>query len=700
MRIAARAMLLAACDDGDSGQASVSTATSTVTPVATSTATATPTASPEARITYSLVTVDDPGNEADGTGYGAVAYTYRIGVHEVTIGQYTAFLNAIAARDLHQVYTPRMGGDTTVAGILRSGAEGEYRYAVTGPAGITPPGAGSGSERPIAYVSWFAAARFANWMANGQPTGEQDESTTEDGAYALHGAVTGDAPGRNHVNPNTGGPPAFSLPTEDEWYKAAYFSPARHGGAGGYYLFATQSDTAPGNVLGDEPNQANFIADATGYSIYSVGQLGDLDPSQNYLSDVGAFTANASAYGTFDQNGNLWEWNDGDGAAAPYRILRGAAWTSTIPYLKSTLRLGYTPAGQTSNGGFRLAAPAASSGTATRALAVRAPAVVAPDARQHPGPSLPVVAPGVPDGGAAVTIEMVVVGDAGNPSDATGFGGVDYDFAIAVHDVTIGQYTAFLNAMAATDPHELYHPSMATDFAIAGIARAGEPGSFTYSVMENDGSSGDRPITFVSWWDAARFANWMANGQPAGEPDTTSTEDGAYPVLGATAGVAPGLNAVNPNTGMAPAFRLPTEDEWYKAAHYDASADGGAGHYYRYATRSDDPPGNQVGDLPNQANYFNGVFTITRAPALEPNRNYLTDVGAFSASASYYGTFDQNGSVWEWNDLDGSPGPARGLRGGYWFSGSLALEASMFCNDTSSRESNDVGFRLAGPAPR
>src|SRR5262249_40599063 len=60
--------------------------------------------------------------------------------------------------------------------------------------------------------------------------------------------------------------------------------------------------------------------------------------------------------------------------------------------------------------------------------------------------------------------------------------------------------------------------------------------------------------------------------------------------------------------------------------------------------------------------------------------------------------FDQNGNVWQWNDLDGAPGPSRGLRGGYWFSGSLALQAALFCDDATTRESNDVGFRLAGPA--
>lgn len=696
MQIALGAMLAASCGEGGSGPSR----TPTKTP-ATAVATPTATASPAPPVTYALVMVGDPGNAPDTTGYGAVAYVYRIGAYEVTIGQYTAFLNAIAARDPHLLYTPRMGGDATVAGITRSGTEGAYRYGVTGPSGITPSGAASGSERPIAYVSWFAAARFANWMANGQPSGEQDESTTEDGAYPLYGAMTGDAPRRNDVNPNTGAPPAFALPTEDEWYKAAYFDPTRHDGAGGYYRFATQSDTAPGNVLGAERNQANFIADSTGYSIYAVTQLYDLDPTQNYLNDVGAFTANPSAYGTFDQNGNLWEWNDGDGTQAPYRILRGAAWTSTIPYLRSTLRLGYGCANQSSNSGFRLAAPAASGTAAARPLVVRVPTVQPPDAAAHVPRSLPLAAAGAAGGVEPVSVEMVVVGDAGNPSDTTGFGRVDHDYAIAVHDVTIGQYAAFLNAVAATDGYELYHPSMGTDMAIAGIARAGEPGSFTYTVMENDGSSANRPITYVSWWDAARFANWMANGQPPGGEAATSTEDGAYALHGATGGVAPARNAVNPYTGMPPAFHLPSENEWYKAAHYDPSGNAGAGRYYRYATRSDDPPGNHTGDEPNQANYFaGGIFTVTRAPALEPNQNYLTDVGAFTASASAYGTFDQNGSVWQWNDLDGQPSASRGLRGGYWFSGALALDASLFCNDTPSRESNDVGFRLAGPAPR
>ena len=637
-----------------------------------------------APVNYALVTVGDPGNAADDSGYGSVPYAFRIGRHEVTIGQYAAFLDAVAASDPHELYHPAMGGNGNVAGIVRGGSDGAFTYAATGPSGSAPPGAASAGERPITYVSWFSAARFANWMANGQPRGAQDEASTEDGAYTLTGAVGGDAIARNAINPHTGAPPTFYLPTENEWYKAAFYSPARDGGTGGYFALATQSDDAPGNRLGGDANQVNYITDGTGASIYSVTQQFDLLAGQNYLNEVGAFTASASFYGAFDLNGNVWEWNDLDARSGPYRIQRGGGWTSTLPYLQSSLRLGNAPDGASSNGGFRLAAPAPGS---------TAPAVSAAAAASDPPPALasaPTVA------GDLVSMAMVEVGDAGNPDDTTGFGGVAHDFRIATFPVTIGQYTAFLNAVAAADPYRLYHPRMAEDAAIAGIGRAGSDGSHTYAVLDNGGDSADRPITYVSWWDAARFANWMANGQPSGAPDATTTEDGAYPVAGATDGPAVVRRAINPNTGAPPAFVMPLEDEWYKAAYYDPTRDGGG--YWNYATRSDDTPGNAVGDAPNQVNYFAGTFTVTGGAAQEPNQHYLTDVGAFTASASAYGTFDQNGSVWQWNDLDGTANASRGMRGGYWFSGSLALQSAVFCNDGTARESNDVGFRLAGPA--
>jgi len=305
------------------------------------------------------------------------------------------------------------------------------------------------------------------------------------------------------------------------------------------------------------------------------------------------------------------------------------------------------------------------------------------------------------DGGGnppAVDYELVSVGDPGNASDRTGFGAVAYTYRIGKLDVTIGQYAAFLNAVAASDPHALYNPSMATDLNTAGIGRTGPPGGYTYEAMDNAGSSADRPITYVSWLDAARFANWMANGQPRGAQDQTTTENGAYDLTG-SASTAVARNAVNPNTGAAPTFYVPLENEWYKAAYYDPTLNDGAGGYHLYATRSSTGPGNVIGDGANQANSVAaGLLCVTQSPSYSTTQSYLSDVGAFGASASYYGTFDQSGNVWEWNDLDGAPSASRGLRGGYWFAAAVPMQSLLYSSDAVTREDNGAGFRLASPA--
>ena len=72
-----------------------------------------------------------------------------------------------------------------------------------------------------------------------------------------------------------------------------------------------------------------------------------------------------------------------------------------------------------------------------------------------------------------VTIETVPVGNAGNAADSTGYGSVAHNFNIGTYEVTIGQYTDFLNSVAATDTYSLYNASMATDLNVAGISRSG-----------------------------------------------------------------------------------------------------------------------------------------------------------------------------------------------------------------------------------
>jgi formylglycine-generating enzyme required for sulfatase activity len=88
---------------------------------------------------------------------------------------------------------------------------------------------------------------------------------------------------------------------------------------------------------------------------------------------------------------------------------------------------------------------------------------------------------------------------------------------------------------------------------------------------------------------------------------------------------------------------------------------------------------------------------VTQSGAFDSNQNYLSDVGAFSNSASRYGTFDQSGNVWEWNDLDGLGAGQRGVRGGYWNAGQSFLVSTYGITMVPSYEGDDLGFRLASP---
>lgn len=313
------------------------------------------TAWPAGGIEYEVVAVGNPGNADDTTGFGAVANSFWIGKYEVSIGQYAAFLNAVAATDTYSLYNPSMGSDARVGGIVRAGSSGSFSYGVTGPSGITPSGADSPAERPITYVTWFDAARFANWMANGQPFGTQNASTTENGTYNVNGATSGTAPSRNLINPNTGAPPTFAIPTENQWYKAAYYSPLLNSGAGGYWDYATQSNAVPGNTIGSGTNQANYRPSG----FYAVTSATTASAGQNYLTNVGAFSASPSYYGTFDQSGNVGEWNDFTGAPNSSRGRRGGSWSNTLTpnAISATYRDGHETSYSDQVTGFRLVQP-------------------------------------------------------------------------------------------------------------------------------------------------------------------------------------------------------------------------------------------------------------------------------------------------------------------------------------------------------
>ena len=634
------------------------------------------------------VSIKDKGNRSDSTGYGRVDANYSIGKYEVTVGQYSAFLNAVAASDPYSLYNKGLMTGALNGGITRSGADGSYGYSPV-----------SGTENfPITGVSWFDAARFSNWLANGQPSGPCTSATTEDGAYNLSGAIGGLSVSRNKINPNTGVVPAFALPTENEWYKAAYYSPKLNHGRGGYYKYATKSNTEPGNLIGGARNQVNYILDASGK--YSVTQKAGVDYSQNYLSSIGSFTGSKGYYGTFDQNGSVWEILSDQGQNKLFVPLRGGGWTSLASLLQSGYRLGVGTNSEAVNAGFRVvnlpSQPQSTPRLSPQLLRLHTQAsqdnnkAGRSDASDHSQRALQ-----------PIRLDLVTVGDANNSTDPlTGFGAVDHKYQISTKAITIGQYTRFLNAVARKDPHHLFNPSMQSDLNIAGIKRTGRSGRYHYSVIDNTGSSADRPITYVSWFDAARFANWMSNGQRIGKQSRATTEDGAYALHAAWKG-APAKNTINPNTGASPSFYVPSENEWYKAAYFSSALNDNKGGYYVYATQSNSVPVStpSVGGQ-NEANLANNfLFYNTQSNVYDPITNYLTDVGFFANSRSYYGTYDQTGLVYQWNDLNAERSLERGLRGGYWFSAGQSSMSSTFNTATPDRESSDAGFRLAAPDP-
>ena len=282
---------------------------------------------------------------------------------------------------------------------------------------------------------------------------------------------------------------------------------------------------------------------------------------------------------------------------------------------------------------------------------------------------------------ATVNITYVTVGNGGNVNDATGYGAVANTYKIAQNETTISQYAEFLNAVAKTDTYSLYSTSMTTSY-INGISRSGLSGAFTYSVAAG---SGNKPITFVSWFDAARFTNWLHNGQPGGAQDAASTEDGAYTLLGAMSGIIA-------KNGGAKAW-IPSENEWYKAAYYDPNKGGaGVGGYWAQATQSNTVTGNTVG-VATSANYFDGDYVGSGTSSF-PTANALTDVGAYGLNSdSAYGTNDQAGNVFEWNDA--VTGSSRGLRGGSWDLVSSNLPASNRNGATPTLQNYSIGFRVA-----
>ena len=303
-------------------------------------------------VNIDTVIVDNPGNAADTNGYGSVDHVYQIGRYEVTAGQYCEFLNAVAKTDTYGLYNSEMNDYSTGCQITQNGDSGNYTYDFSG----RPSGTESDwANRPVNYVSWGDAARFVNWLYNGQPTGAQDLTTTEDGSYFLNGATSNeDLESIARQSDAT-----WVLPSVNEWYKAAYHK--NNGVTGDYFAYPTSSDVAPGYIddNGDfsRAGDGSFIEGGTdpgNYATYTDEEMSTWGiGSPYYRSIVGEHENSASPYGTFDQGGNVFECTETHPTYGHF--LQGGAYYTPDYYLNSGYITPIFPADEFSNVGFRVA---------------------------------------------------------------------------------------------------------------------------------------------------------------------------------------------------------------------------------------------------------------------------------------------------------------------------------------------------------
>jgi formylglycine-generating enzyme required for sulfatase activity len=274
---------------------------------------------PASAVTIPTVPVGNAGNAGDvqsqGT-FGAVAYNYRIGSTEVTNAQYAEFLNATGATNAYAYNT--ISALTARAGITRSGSGtliNPYTYT-------TRPNMG---DKPVIYVSWINAIRFVNWLHNGQGDGD-----TETGAYTL-GALDVNHNPYNGENITRNPGATWFLPSEDEWYKAAYYDPTLNDGSGGYWHYPTRSNSSPTIATADSTGNISN----PGANVANTSSGADWNGQNGNVTTVGSagFLAE-SYYGTSDQGGNVEEWNESliiDPFLA-LRGIRGGSWSDSSTF--------------------------------------------------------------------------------------------------------------------------------------------------------------------------------------------------------------------------------------------------------------------------------------------------------------------------------------------------------------------------------
>ena len=247
-----------------------------------------------------FVTIGNPGNAAL-SGFGAVNYTYRIGKYETS--------RSIVEK-------------ANTAGSL----------GLTMSTGLT-------LDQPVIGLSWNEAARFVNWLntSKGYQAAYKFTTSGRNDNLTLWGA--GESSGTNQFRHKDA---FYFLPSIDEWFKAAYYDPTRNSGAGGYWSYATQSNSSPTMVTGGT---------AANTAVYGGSSFAPAN-----VTNAGGL----SYYGTMAQNGNAWDLletaKDGvNNDPTESRGIRGGKSSYSAGLSSSEYPFGNLPTAESSDVSFRVA---------------------------------------------------------------------------------------------------------------------------------------------------------------------------------------------------------------------------------------------------------------------------------------------------------------------------------------------------------
>ena len=248
--------------------------------------------------TIDFVDIGNAGNAADTTTYGAVPYEYRMGKNEISQLQITK---------------------ATQIGMANVSA-----------------GAWTGSQ-PAANITWYEAAAFVNFLnTNSGRTAAYNLTFSGSWSMAVWSSEQAWTAGGTNLYRNKDA--FYFLPSENEWYKAAYYNAA----GTNYFLYPTGSDTAPTAVASGTNASSAVYNNATPVPA-TVNSAGGLSP-----------------YGTMGQGGNVWEWNESafngtNSSSSEFRAIRGGYWGATEGGVSSSYRFDLGPADGGNDLGFRVA---------------------------------------------------------------------------------------------------------------------------------------------------------------------------------------------------------------------------------------------------------------------------------------------------------------------------------------------------------